>query len=575
MIQKCHAVGCGNTMHPTCVQDFEDGINYDEYDGKVDGTYYCPLHHPMKHRLLDESYDEDIDATSKTAAGMKSVETSMPSLPTVLESAAPQCDWRFSKIGCVAPELPQEECQREGCAVMVHHLCQNEWHQSIDYEPPTIGRFCRIHDVKYASSCQLPLSVHGEWVDVDMHHSDDNSDDESNPGNVGVFSFGTAGEVADNCKDGSEDDNTNNSDDGNDDGDSADDGFEAEIHDNGAEFDEEDAPIDDLYGVDFVTTFIPGSPLGWTPPGPPENFVYVPVRGAPTDDELDNPGDWNLFSFAPRFNNNTKNKKYVGHFSPCGAQVVPANSDGVRQVGNWKFHYKGWTPDEFDKGTYVRGDATHGNLKPASRKGRLDANVLRKHGMSSTRMQDDDALFFYQMLFPIGNPKNSGVDGDNRMPYFSYAAICTNIYAGGSAASSGIGHRWEFIEPPEMVHWTACPIRNGALDGKPATLSARWSSGDRRYDPCMANSISFHRWKMIKRFFKLNNNVQQMAKGTPNYDPCVKYDFVYKVLVHNMNYVTERADLDVTADESTWGFGGYSGECGGRLKNKPVSRGKL
>ena len=317
MIEKCHAVGCSNTMHPTCLIDFEDGINYDEDDGKVEGTYYCPLHHPMKHRLVDD--DEDmIDATSETV-GMKSVQTSsIPSLPTVLESAAPaQCDWRFSPIGCVAPELPQQECQHEGCAVMVHHLCQNKWHESINYEPPTIARFCRMHDLKYASSRQLPLSVHGEeWVDVDgSHHSDDSIDD------VGVFSFGIVGE---------DDDTDNSSDDGNDDADSADDGLEAEIHCDGVEFDEEDAEIDDLYGVDFVKTLtIPGAPPGWTPPGPPEGFVYVPVGGAPTEDEIDNPGNWNLFSFAARYNNNTKNKKYVGHFSPCGAKVVSANSVGV------------------------------------------------------------------------------------------------------------------------------------------------------------------------------------------------------------------------------------------------------
>ena len=569
MIEKCHAVGCNNTMHPTCVHDFEDGINYDEDDGKVEGTYYCPLHHPMKHRLLDDSDDEDIDAKSETA-GMKSVQTSMPSLPTVLESAAPQCDWRLSTTGCVAPELPQQECQREGCAIMVHHLCQNNWHESINYDPPTIGRYCRIHDGKYASSQQLPLSVRGEWVDVDMHHSEnDISEDGSNPVNVGVSSFG--------MDDHSEDDNTNNSDDGNDDADSADDGLEAEIHDNGVGFEEEDAQIDDLYGVDFVKTLtIPGAPPGWTPPGPPEGFVYVPVGGAPTEDEIDNPGDWNLFSFAPRYNNNTKNKKYVGHFSPCGAKVVPANSVGVRQIDNWKFYYQGWTPDDFDKGTYVRDDATQSNLKPASRKGCLDANVLRKHGMTSTRMQDEDALFFYQMIFPICNPKNSGIDGDNRMPFFTFAASCTNIYAGGTVASSGLGHRWENVYAPELVRWVACPIRNGALDGKPASLTARWStSGDRRYDPCIDNSISLSRWNQIKRYFKLNNNVQQKAKGSADYDPCVKYDYVYKVLVHNMNYVSATADQDATCDESTWGFGGYSGDCGGRLKNKPVSRGKL
>ena len=64
-------------------------------------------------------------------------------------------------------------------------------------------------------------------------------------------------------------------------------------------------------------------------------------------------------------------------------------------------------------------------------------------------------------------------------------------------------------------------------------------------------------------------------KGDDGYDPCSKYNFIYKVLVHNMIYATKRADLDATIDESTWGFGGHSGECGGQLINKPVSRGQL
>jgi hypothetical protein len=45
------------------------------------------------------------------------------------------------------------------------------------------------------------------------------------------------------------------------------------------------------------------------------------------------------------------------------------------------------------------------------------------------------------------------------------------------------------------------------------------------------------------------------------YDLCAKYDFIYKCLVYNMNYLTLRADLDGTIDETTWGFGGYGGEA--------------
>ena len=63
--------------------------------------------------------------------------------------------------------------------------------------------------------------------------------------------------------------------------------------------------------------------------------------------------------------------------------------------------------------------------------------------------------------------------------------------------------------------------------------------------------------------------------GDEGYDPCQKFDLIYKVLIHNTNYITKHADLDAMINESTWGFGGFSGDCGGRLINKPVSRGEF
>ena len=78
---------------------------------------------------------------------------------------------------------------------------------------------------------------------------------------------------------------------------------------------------------------------------------------------------------------------------------------------------------------------------------------------------------------------------------------------------------------------------------------------------------------MIKKYFKLNNNLAEPKRGMPNYNPCSKYDNAYKVLLHNMNYVPRRADMDGTINESTWGFGGYMGECGGRLMGKKVPTG--
>jgi len=79
---------------------------------------------------------------------------------------------------------------------------------------------------------------------------------------------------------------------------------------------------------------------------------------------------------------------------------------------------------------------------------------------------------------------------------------------------------------------------------------------------------------MIKKYFlTLNNNLADPKRRMENYDLCGKYALTYKVMVHNMSYVTKRADSDGTADESSWGFGGYMAECGGQLIGKKVPNG--
>ena len=65
---------------------------------------------------------------------------------------------------------------------------------------------------------------------------------------------------------------------------------------------------------------IEGAPDGWEPPGLPIGWKYVPKNGAPTKDEIDNPSNWNLFSFAAKHVASTK--KYKGHFIPANAKVL-------------------------------------------------------------------------------------------------------------------------------------------------------------------------------------------------------------------------------------------------------------
>ena len=61
------------------------------------------------------------------------------------------------------------------------------------------------------------------------------------------------------------------------------------------------------------------------------------------------------------------------------------------------------------------------------------------------------------------------------------------------------------------------------------------------------------------------------------YNPTYKYDLIYDVLTSNVRAITKRAELDLTGDETSWGFMGY-GEAGtkvvSRIMGKPgISKG--
>jgi len=69
--------------------------------------------------------------------------------------------------------------------------------------------------------------------------------------------------------------------------------------------------------------------------------------------------------------------------------------------------------------------------------------------------------------------------------------------------------------------------------------------------------MRYGRWKQVKRVVKLNNNLTSPKHGEEGYDPAHKFDMLDDVLVSNINSITEKADLDTCADETTWAFEGY------------------
>ena len=305
---------------------------------------------------------------------------------------------------------------------------------------------------------------------------------------------------------------------------------------------------------------LPTTPADWKAPAPKVD------KGEPaTFEQVDNPGNWTDFTFRPVF---ASKGEYVHHALPTGATPVP-EVNGKRTAGNWDFFYDGWSG--VGGGNLHRSGATSQNLFPESRKGSLDGDVLKKLGLTSARLQNRDALFFYQLLLPICDPKRSGIDGDPREGFYSEAERFSNVYAATLGLGGSYGHNFRSIMLPELVRFDGVVVRDGVRGGSGGAIYRRWQPCADE-DEFVKSSMTFRRWLQIKRVFKLCNNSDSPKRGEIGYDPAYKYDMLYRALFANVNALTKKAGLDLCGDESTWGHEGF-GEAGsgltGRIVGKP------
>ena len=530
----CQYQGCDRRVHHFCHLQWRADNNHPEIL-----PWYCPWHDEFASKSTAMS-------TSATAA------TSLTALAKNTNNAQPHknwCSWG-DFVRCTLSVIRPTLCEADGCTMLVHVQCQKLWEMNHDvndddsWDNSANGPFCHKerwcleHHPSFKTVYEFDNEMQEELVDnvinetiigfgneVPQHENtatvthpygdDDNFDDDDDDD--------YNGEII------NDDDDNNNCDDSSrgDYSDSDAEGEEMCEHNNylnevieeqiehrhdmshvyrndEEEFQLEDDDEDSMpaLGLPRGGKPIDGAPLGWCPPfGAPKDWEYTATYDAPAIDEIDNPGQWNLWSFAPKFNK----KKYIGHYTPAGATVVPENAQGKRIVNGWEFHYDGWSHDIFDQTTYARTGATKADIKPKTRRGSLDTTLLKTHGLNKERV-NRDPLFFFQLLFPIADPSKTGVENDNRMPYFSHVAQCTNGYSGFERGGSDMGHKFLSVSEAEMVRWTAVPIRHGVFDGKPGTIYKRWDTEDQRYDRVISAAMKKTRWIAIKRYFKLNNN---------------------------------------------------------------------
>ena len=159
------------------------------------------------------------------------------------------------------------------------------------------------------------------------------------------------------------------------------------------------------------------------------------------------------------------------HELPTGCSPVPLNKDRKRINNGWQFFYNGWKSTKNDE---ARDGATPANLFPESRASSLDSDVLLQLGLTKHRISNSkgvpDSLFFYQLLFPMCDPSQSGIEMDPRKPYYTQVTKFSNLYKHQSGIGTTYGHEIHEASMPEFVCWDGCLIRDGVRGGGDGAL---------------------------------------------------------------------------------------------------------
>ena len=215
-----------------------------------------------------------------------------------------------------------------------------------------------------------------------------------------------------------------------------------------------------LEGEDDILKKVPKAPDNWVRPA-------KRTQDEPDFSEVDNPGGWSEFIFRPVYQRvaGSNNKKYLRHELPTGCSPVPINEDGKRMENGWEFFYSGWRSKFMPR----RG-GTASELFPQERRSSLDYSYLKRLGLTKdclflTDSSEPDALFFFQLLLPMCNPKQSGVEDDNRMSYYDDVMRFSNIYRYEKNIGMSYGHKILEASMPEFVHFDGVVVRDGVLGG--------------------------------------------------------------------------------------------------------------
>ena len=90
-------------------------------------------------------------------------------------------------------------------------------------------------------------------------------------------------------------------------------------------------------------------------------------------------------------------------------------------------------------------------------------------------MKTCDALFFFQVIWPMCHPSKSDIVNDPRVPYLTSVESFTKNHKFSTSHSGSYGHKWMNFVIIELVRFNGILARGGIIGGINGTLYELWN----------------------------------------------------------------------------------------------------
>ena len=122
------------------------------------------------------------------------------------------------------------------------------------------------------------------------------------------------------------------------------------------------------------------------------------------------------------------------------------------------------------------------------------------------------------------------------MPYYYKVEEWSNIYAIKIVLGGSYSHKFKNIKVQDLVRYDTGVVRYGVCGGSQGDIYQIRQLGS-YYCDHINSCMTYKRWLHIKRVEKLCNNNTMTPKVHGDYDPAYNYDYIYKTIIHNINFL--------------------------------------